>query len=669
MSKVDKSYLPPEGKERDEFSAFLKKQFTGHPVVKFFHGKWKELIEWCDNGNQYSEWQQDKGKVVDIRPLLKKRKLHLVVNLMKPLSETIDAKLNLSHSVIGVGNSSEVGDVEGSKIATKLLDFNSTVNGIEALFESFKYDLTRPGIAWFKWTWDTSASGKIRKEKKDGSGVDAVDQDGEVIGTVPSVFNIRQDPTAKDREHMRWLIEYEEVTQDEVLASYDITLEELEKALTAKNPEEGKFAGTNEPIAEKAKDEKTYIIGYYWEKKTKKWPKGRCIHFIDDLFLFAGPNPALGEIPYFCAYFKRLANSFYGTGPLHHVQDLQRALNRMVSMIFEHVEGWRAKMLLPRGSILKEGAFTDGSFELLEYDETRGEPHPANMPELSPQVNAFRDFLAGAFNTVSNVHEVSYSQLPQYSSRAPAALFSMMLEQDNVKIDPLIKRLNTMVVDMARFRLRLMDHYYDQPRMVKVIGKGSTASIEWFKGAQLNGNFDVRLAIGVSLHQSKIIQQRLLLELKTQGILTDNNKIIKLLELGDIEEDLRGDIADESRAIRENQAFINDTYAKPFDQGGVEIYIHDNHILHMDFHTNLYKSEEAQRWASQKRIALDNHIKLHYQKIVEMQQFAAQMKNPGPGGGPQPTAATQGASAPAETMAEGAQTEPEVAARRELEMV
>jgi hypothetical protein len=73
----------------------------------------------------------------------------------------------------------------------------------------------------------------------------------------------------------------------------------------------------------------------------------------------------------------------------------------------------------------------------------------------------------------------------------------------------------------------------------------------------------------------------------------------------------------------------------------------------------------------EKRAALDNHIKLHYQKIVEMQQFAAQMQNPGSGGGPQPAALPggQGASAPAETMAEGAQTEPEVAARRELEMV
>ncbi len=668
MSKVDKSYLPKDQKELDEFTAFLKKQRTEHPVVKQFHGKWKELIEWCDNGNQYSEWQQDKGRVVDIRPLMRKRKLHLVVNLMKPLSETIDAKLNLSHSVVGVGNSSEVGDVEGAKIATKLLDFNSTVNNIDELFEHFKYDLTRPGIAWFKWVFDTSNNGMTRKEKPGGD-FEVKEIEGEVMGYVPSVFNIRQDPTAKDRDHMRWLIEYEEVTEDEVLESYDITKDEIDEKLVTKKAEEAKYAGTNEAAAEKSKDETTYFVGYYWEKKSRKWPKGRCIHFIDDLVLYAGPNPALGEIPYFSAYFKRLGNSFYGTGPLHHVQELQRALNRMVSMIFEHVEGWRAKMLLPRGSILKEGAFTDGSFELLEYDETRGEPHAANMPELSAQVNAFRDWIAGAFNTVSNVHEVSYSQLPQYSSRAPAALFSMMLEQDNVKIDPLIKRLNKLVLDMARFRLRLMDHYYDVPRMTKTVGKGNTASIEWFKGAQLNGNFDVRLAIGVSLHQSKIIQQRLLLELKNQGIITDNNKIIKLLELGDIEEDLRGDVADESRAIREDQAFINDTYLKPFDKGGIEFYIHDNHVLHMDYHTNLMKSEEAQRWAPPKRVALDNHIKLHYQKIVEMQQFAANLNKPGPGGGPQPTAVTQGAPAPAGTMAEGAQTEPEVAARRELEMV
>lgn len=653
------NYLPEE--EKGKLLMFLEDQVTKHPVVKNYHGKWKELIEWCDNGNQYCEWMGDTKTLTDIRPLLRKRKRHIVINLMKPLIEAIDGKLNMTQALAGSPNSSEMKDIRGAQVATKVLSHNDYVNSVEALFEDFKYDLTRTGLAWFKWTWDIGASGFIKHEK-DGK-IESVEQEGEVTGYVPSVFNIRQDPTAKDREHMRWLIEIDEVTEDDVLKNFpDITKEDLDKA-SDRQGSNSKREGMNESEKDKSPDEKTHIVKYYWEKKSEKFSSGRYIIAIGNLVLYKGPNPALGEIPYFSCYFKRLGNSFYGTGPLHHVQDIQRAYNRMVSMIMEHVEGWRAKMAVPPGSLPKEGSFTTDSFELVEVDTNRGPVQPMTMPELSPQVNAFRDFLAGSFNTVSNVHEVSYSQLPQYSSRAPASLYSMMLEQENLKIDPLVKHLNKMILDMGKFRLRLIDKYYTQPRLVKVMGKGQEASIEYFKGADLNNNYDVKLSIGVSLHQSAVVQQRLLLELKDAGVIQDNNKILKLLNLGSIEEELRGDIADETRAIRENQAFADDTYSKPKEKGGVFVYKHDNHEVHMDYHTNFIKTDEAQSWPTERWAALDAHIEEHYVYIQMLLQGAAgaagatTQPNPLPGGGSAPSA---------ETMAEGAPVAPEVAAERQM---
>jgi len=469
---------------------------------------------------------------------------------------------------------------------------------------------------------------------------------------------------AKDRAHMRWLIEIDEVTEDEILENFPkIKKEELEKAGSAASLKT-KYEGMNEEEKDKSADEKTHIVRYYWEKKSKKYSEGRYIISVGNLILFKGPNPALGEIPYFPCYFKRVGNSFYGTGPLYHVQDIQRVYNRVRSMALEHIEGWRAKMAVPLGSLPKEGSFTTDSFEMVEVDTNRGPLQPMNMPELSPQVNAFADMLAGSFNVVSNVHEVSYSQLPQYSSRAPASLYSMMLEQDNMKIDPLIKRLNKMILDMAQFRLRLMEKYYKQPRLVKIMGKGQESSVEYWKGADIKGNYDVKLGIGISLHQSAIIQQRLLLELKQNGIIQDNNKILKLLNLGSIEEDLRGDIADEQRAMRENQAFVNDTYDLDVEKGGVYVYKHDNHELHMDIHTNQAKSEEYQRWPMEKKAAHEMHIEGHYQYILQLQQIMAAASNQAQQ--PGQLTPTAGVSLPsAETMAEGAAVAPEVAEERE----
>jgi hypothetical protein len=657
-----------EGEEESKFLGFLNDQVKNHPVVKNHHGKWKELIEWCDNGKQYSEWSADKRKVLDVTSQMKLRRIFLVINLMKPLTEVLDSKLNMNHQIVGYPNSSEISDVAGAKVATKLLAHNSYINEEEALWEDFKYDSTRTGGAWFKWVWDKDHPAHLKS--KDGS-AKLVDGAGEVIGSVPSVFNMRWDPTAKDIEHARWVLEIDEVTEEELLDTFPkLKQEDLDKSGSS-GPEGDKYAGMNEKAEDKDADEKTHIVRYYWERKSKKRPNGRYVMAIPGKILWQGDNPALGELPYWHCYFKRNGNSFIGTGPLHHVQILQRWFNRTASMILEHIEAWKAKMIVPQGSIIKDGAFTNDYAELLEVDTSRGNLTPLQTPPLDSNVGAFRDWLAGMFNMVSNVHEVSYSQLPQYSSRAPASLFSMMLEQENIKIDPLIKRLNKMIVSMAKFRLRLMDKYYKQERLVKVIGKGQESSISYFSGSDLQSNFDVKLAIGVSLYQGKAMQQKLLLELKQNNVLTDNNKILKLLNLGDIETELRGDVADEDRAIRENQQFTNDTWQKPRDKGGVFVYAHDNHEVHLDFHTNLSKTEEAQTWDEAKWQGLQAHIQEHYNFMVPIQQAQAATSAGAPSAGaPAPLGEQPGVIPPAaETMAEGAQAEPEVAQEREMNMV
>jgi hypothetical protein len=619
-------------KKEDEpkFLEFIEKQVKDHPVVKEHHAKWAELINW-ENGDQFSEWDAIGRKMSPV--MLKVRKKKIVINLMKPLAEAIEGKINFISMYSGVPNSSDMEDIAAAKIATGLLGHNDYVNNIDNLNEEIKYDLIRAGNAWRKWTWDTGRFGYIKQEK-DGK-TNPVKQDGELIGTVPSVFNIRPDPTAKTRDDMRWLIELAEVTEDSILENFKITKEDLKRACGEEGDSGEKYAGMFEPENEKDKDEATHIVKYYWEKKSKKYPNGRHIITVGKLVLWQGENPAMGEIPYFHYGYKRFGNSLWHTGPLHHVQDIQREYNRMASIISEHIEGWRPKLQIPPGALVKNGAYTREGMEIIEVDTTKGDIKPVNTPELSPQVLAQRDYLGNALNTVANVHEVSYSQLPTGATRAPASLYSMMLEQENLKIDPMIKRINKTLIQEGSFRLRMMEKYYKQERLIKIMGRSNETSIAWFKGADLKGNTDVKLNIGVNIHQSKVVQQRLLLELKGQGAPIDWNKVFKLIGEGDLSEELRGDIADETRAQRENQSFLADIYDKPREDGGVFVYLHDNHELHLDQHTNLAKSEEAQRWPEKKWKALDAHIMEHYGILMQMRQ--AQMAMGAQPGGAAPT--------------------------------
>jgi len=651
----DKSvYLSEE--ERPDHIEFIKRQRLFHPVVKAYHGKWKELIAWKE-GDQFSEWNDQSATLKPVE--LKLRKKRVVINLMKPLGEAIEGKVNFAYQIAGMPNSGELGDIEAAGVATRFLSHNDRVNEVESLMEEMKGDLIDTGNACMVWTYEKDYYADLLSTEA-GKPVPRREKAGEVVCHVPSIFNVRPDPTARSRKTMRWFIEFAEVERSKILEAFPgVTKEELDGPQEDKGGQgsEGsqKYSGLNEDISEKDLDENTDILAWYWEAKSDKYPKGRLIISSSRCVLHVGPNPALGEIPAFFFKYKRVANKFWGTGPFYHIQGIQREFNRAISIISEHIEGWRAKMLIPEGSLTRQGAMTMDSFELLEYDPTRGKPEAANMPELSPQVMAWKDFLMAALNTVANVHEVSYSQLPKYASRAPASLFSMMLEQENLKIDPMIKHINKTIREMATFRLQLMDRYYKTERMVKVVGLNNQSSIAYFKGADLNGNFDVVLEIGVSMKQSRIIQQRLLLELYDKKIIQDPNKFLKMLGDNAIEEGLREDMIDEARAKKENAAFINGTWEKKREDGGVFLYAHDDDAVHLSCHTDLAKTEEAQRWPTDQWNGLQGHILAHMQKMqiaaMGSMQAQAAVQVPGaPGAAPPPPA----------TMAEGAQAQPEV---------
>lgn len=650
-------YLASE--EEAEHLEFIKRQRLFHPVVKAYHGKWKELIAWKE-GDQFSEWHEQSATLKPVE--LKLRKKRVVINLMKPLGEAIEGKVNFAYQIAGMPNSGELGDIEAAGVATRFISHNDRINEVESLMEEMKCDLIDTGNACMVWAFEKDYYADLLSTEGDKKS-SRREKAGEVVCHVPSIFNVRPDPTARSRKSMRWFIEYAEVEKSKILEAFpnirkeDIDGPEEDKGGSGSEGSQ-KYSGLNEDISEKDPDEDTDILGWYWEAKSAKYPKGRLIISGSRCILHRGPNPALGEIPAFFFKYKRVANKFWGTGPFYHVQGIQREFNRAISIISEHLEGWRAKMLIPEGSLTRQGAMTMDSFELLEYDPTRGKPEAANMPELSPQVMAWKDFLMAALNTVANVHEVSYSQLPKYASRAPASLFSMMLEQENLKIDPMIKHINKTIREMASFRLRLMDRYYKTERMVKVVGLNNQSSIEYFKGADLNGNFDVVLEIGVSMKQSRIIQQRLLLELYDKKIIQDPNKFLKMLGDNAIEEGLREDMIDEARAKKENAAFINGTWGKTRQDGGVFLYAHDDDAVHLSVHTDLSKTEEAQRWPSEQWNGLQDHILAHMQKM----QIAA-MAGMQPGVQP-PAGAPAPAAPPPQSMAEGAPAQPEVAAER-----
>jgi hypothetical protein len=103
--------------DEEEFVSWAVSQKEEHPVVLQHHGKWKELIAW-EKGYQFSTWNSDDGAVRHVT--LNLRKKEVVINLMKPLVETIEGKVNFYNKKAGMPNSSEQKDIQGAKVASTL---------------------------------------------------------------------------------------------------------------------------------------------------------------------------------------------------------------------------------------------------------------------------------------------------------------------------------------------------------------------------------------------------------------------------------------------------------------------------------------------------------------------------------------------------------------------
>lgn len=100
----------------------------------------------------------------------------------------------------------------------------------------------------------------------------------------------------------------------------------------------------------------------------------------------------------------------------------------------------------------------------------------------------------------------------------------------------------------------------------------------------------------------------------------------------------------------ENQSFVDDTWdelpdftlSKPFvqlqpsaDILSSNVYMHDDHELHLDMHTNLMKSDEANQFEEDTREALQLHIDTHFLWLQASKRFAAGgAPPPGAGRGP-----------------------------------
>ena len=652
------------GELTDELREYAAKKimdyWENHPDVVNRFPRWKKYIAWVA-GYQKFDYNKITKKLVEV-PLNRKRS-SMTFNRLKPFVRTLLAKMNQDVPQMSVVPSTdEDEDIEAARGGDRLIEgLADKMHFLEEL-SSCKLWIILCNRAYLRVFWDEDSNGIVGYQgaPKEQSQVpdpgqqiidsvegpeptlaqgSPIEDEGDIrIQSIPP-FNCRVDPLYQDRTKWRWFLFGEEVDAEDVEEQYDLkkgSIKEQSDTLDSAYDIE-------------MQDEHDLIIGN--PEKHEDITGRTAVHlefWTPDVWIFMCGGKILdfglndhGEIPFFDMEDRLIPIDNYEKGFSYNeslIKDaipIQRDYNRIVSLMSLAIErASMLKVLTPLGALLNKKQWTNDYGVFIDYNRNAGEPHQMKMDPFPMDVPAYRSSLEREMETAMNVHQASFGQLPERASHASGTLVNLLLEQDDIVINPLLNHINNRISDAWRLALKIVQANYTTERMIKYTGEDGMIAVQKFQGSDLRGNTDVKVVSQTGLPRSRALKVEYLMRLRSEGLLTDDKSTLELLEFGNANKIFKDELLHERRAMREN-AMIEESQMKPDDAKSL-MYPLEDHGVHIKIHLRLRLGNRIARLSPEQVAALDAHIDAHKSAIeaiqIEQAQLEAKMMNQGMAG-------------------------------------
>lgn len=350
---------------------------------------------------------------------------------------------------------------------------------------------------------------------------------------------------------------------------------------------------------------------------------------------------------------------FYGASVIEDLIPLNKEYNRTRSQMIEikNTVG-KPKFLYAQGSV-DPRRITSEPGQGIPYVLGMPAPTPIQGVEVPQSMHMELDRLNSDFDDISGQHEISRGNTPSQVTSGTA--ISYLQEQDDTKLAYQFASIEHAIQKLGRHYLKYVSHYWDDERMVKVVGKDNDFEVKHWKGSDLRGNTDVRVQSGSALPFSKAAKQALVTEMMTNGWLAPEVGM-EMMEMGGLDKAINEMLVDKRQAQRENLKMATlpveeaavlmepppnpmtgqiDTGpdGKPLDgamtaeagvpvpfqpQPIVQVNSWDNHEAHILWHNQFRKTQEFE--------LLDDVLKQNFELHVQAHQMAMAMPQMGAAG-------------------------------------
>ena len=592
-------------RDKEQFRMYTDNVWDDHPDTDNRFPRWKKYIAWVA-GYQLYDYNKYSKKLVEV-PL--KRKKRLVFNRLRAFVRAMLAKLSADVPQMSViPKTTENSDVEAARAGDKLIEHLADKVDLPSILNSLKLWSIVANRAFIRVFWDLDAHGVIEVNNE---GEETI-QEGDVGMEAISPFNCRIDPLYFEHDKWRFFVFGEEVDAEAVEEEYKLKKGSLqETSQTLDTAFDLELYDEHEIIlgaTDKREDitGRTIVFKEFWTPNIYAFMAGNEV-------LEYGENP-YGEIPFYPIEERLIPISNYEKGFQYNeslVKDaigIQREYNRMYSIVsIANERASKLKVMVPFGSMLSKKQFTNDYGVFIDYNPKMGAaPHQMRLDPLPSSIDVYLQSLEREFEVAFGVREASFGRLPERASHASGTLVNLLLEQDDVLLNPLLATINKALSKSWTLALRMVKDYYDLPRMIRYVGEDGQYAVQKFKAANLRGNTDVKVVSQSGLPRSRALRIEYIMKLREVGLLTDDKSTLEMLEFGQADKIFKDNLLHERRAYKENDMIKSNPEIMPEHVQG---WIHplEEKAIHLVIHSRMIFGAEFDRLSPNQQETLNAH--------------------------------------------------------------
>ena len=385
---------------------------------------------------------------------------------------------------------------------------------------------------------------------------------------------------------------------------------------------------------------KVYGVQVFEENElpSPRYPQGRLIICTENNLLHYGSLPEpLGENGEYVLPFdvqqSLKTDGFFGKSFIERMIPLQERYNAIKNRIQDYINRVTiGVMTAPEGAIVDKDYFETYGIspgDIVEYNPGFDRPQFMTFHDLPDDLYRESQDILNALDRFSGVSQLSKQSVVPTNVTSGVAIAGLA-EQDDTRIGLEAENIKNCLSNVGKKWLILYRNNVEFPRMVSDLGRNDEFEIAQFVGNDLT-SFDVFVESEPEASDTLSQRRQKVIELLNSGLFNDTKtgnitnegriKVFEMLELGNWEDFVDADDAQQMRAERENNGMVagSPAHIREFDDDIIHISKHNNFRLYAEYEEAFEKNPEIDE-------IFEAHVNEHLANLQQKASAEQQMQ-------------------------------------------